>query len=263
MRIPTLSPTASLPQMVTFAEGGPCERGETAAKTGCTPASGEGGKDAKEEEGGSSLDRGVHSYEDSEVWGDQYEQSKREVSREFMDSLSEEEKYSTGNYTKGGYKKLNSAMRRGMDLDETQTIMAERLNSVIDKHGKFDSPQVLYRGVKIQDRFGDDLPGIMGKWEGRVGETIQMKGFQSTSDLTAPALDASSRRSGDGLIFVIESERGAPISKMSGYDDESEVLLGHDWEYEVAGVDRDQKFSADIWGEGTPMTRQVVRLRVK
>tara|TARA_R100000808_G_scaffold12655_1_gene31387 strand:- start:473 stop:1063 length:591 start_codon:yes stop_codon:yes gene_type:complete len=30
--------------MITFAEGGPCERGETAAKTGCTPAGGGGGK---------------------------------------------------------------------------------------------------------------------------------------------------------------------------------------------------------------------------
>ena len=50
MKIPTLPPTASLPPMVTFAEGGPCGKGETAAKTGCTPASGDGGGKAAPEE---------------------------------------------------------------------------------------------------------------------------------------------------------------------------------------------------------------------
>ena len=40
MRIPTLPPTQELPPMHTFDV---CVRGETSAKTGCTPASGEGG----------------------------------------------------------------------------------------------------------------------------------------------------------------------------------------------------------------------------
>tara|TARA_R100000808_G_scaffold12655_1_gene31388 strand:- start:1138 stop:1911 length:774 start_codon:yes stop_codon:yes gene_type:complete len=42
-QIESMDPLPLLPPMVTFAEGGPCEKGETAAKTGCTPASGEGG----------------------------------------------------------------------------------------------------------------------------------------------------------------------------------------------------------------------------
>lgn len=48
--IETLPPTKNLPPMVLFGEGGPCEKGETAAKTGCTPASGDGGKKDSEYE---------------------------------------------------------------------------------------------------------------------------------------------------------------------------------------------------------------------
>lgn len=43
-QIESMAPLRALPPMITFAEGGPCEKGETAAKTGCTPASGEGTK---------------------------------------------------------------------------------------------------------------------------------------------------------------------------------------------------------------------------
>ena len=39
--IHSLPPTTGLPPFVTFDD---CKKGETAAKTGCTPASGEGGK---------------------------------------------------------------------------------------------------------------------------------------------------------------------------------------------------------------------------
>jgi len=47
-QIESMAPLRALPPMITFAEGGPCEKGETAAKTGCTPAGGDGGKDAGE-----------------------------------------------------------------------------------------------------------------------------------------------------------------------------------------------------------------------
>ncbi|SVC83629.1 uncharacterized protein METZ01_LOCUS336483, partial [marine metagenome] len=45
-----MEPLPLLPPMVTFAEGGPCEKGETAAKTGCTPAGGDGGGKAARKE---------------------------------------------------------------------------------------------------------------------------------------------------------------------------------------------------------------------
>jgi GNAT superfamily N-acetyltransferase len=39
--IPTMKPTGDLPPMILFED---CKKGETSAKTGCTPASGGGGK---------------------------------------------------------------------------------------------------------------------------------------------------------------------------------------------------------------------------
>jgi len=42
-RIPTLPPTTALPRMITFDD---CKKGETSAKTGCTPQEGGGGKEA-------------------------------------------------------------------------------------------------------------------------------------------------------------------------------------------------------------------------
>ena len=41
MKIPTMKPTGDLPPMILFED---CKKGETSAKTGCTPASGGGGK---------------------------------------------------------------------------------------------------------------------------------------------------------------------------------------------------------------------------
>ena len=46
MTIPTLPPTSSLPRFIAFDD---CKKGETSAKTGCTPVSGGGGK--KESDG--------------------------------------------------------------------------------------------------------------------------------------------------------------------------------------------------------------------
>ena len=253
--IPTLPPTTALPRFITFED---CGKGQTAAKTGCTPQEGGGGKESK-----STWDKGVAGPdEESGLWGPQLEQSEQEIDPEFTKKVTIQEKFAANNYTRGGYKKLNSALMRGGELEPDQEELRENPNSIIEKHGKFDKPQILYRGIRVSDFFGTELENAVKEFEGKVGQTIKMKGFQSTSNDTAPALDASSRKSGHGLIFSIESEKGAPLSGMSDYDDESEVLLGSDWEYEVVGVERDQKVATDIWADDS-IDRHIVKLRVK
>ena len=68
--INSLPPTTALPPFVTFED---CKKGETAAKTGCTPASGGGGKKEGKapdaEETGGKNNKG---YTDEEIYADKW-----------------------------------------------------------------------------------------------------------------------------------------------------------------------------------------------
>jgi len=126
--------------------------------------------------------------------------------------------------------------QRSKDVDN----YTKGINESIDQVGKFEKPVTVYRGMGSGG--GPKTPAGKLFKELRAlkpGDKFSLAGFQSTS-LNPAVLSGEEFMGGDytyGRVGLeIMTEHGLPILDKSGYAGEQEILLGHDWEYEVKGI---------------------------
>lgn len=154
------------------------------------------------------------------------------------------------------HKRINEYLRGG----ETENPRAERqanlIQRAIDEAPSFDEPKQVYRAIKLD---GDEYDEFMDRLEG--SDEIELEGLTSTSHDPnyiraftggGPWADEDER----SLVFNIETEEGLPIYGVESDEtrsvrgeeisyplseennEEEEVLLGHNWTYEVESVER-------------------------
>lgn len=152
-------------------------------------------------------------------------------------------------YTGGAYKDINNALREGRPLTAQQQVDVNVLDRLIKTAPKFDEPVDVYRGLGIFRMPPGDV-GLIGNREQAIrnwvadqaaakfpiGSTVQLGGFQSTSRLLEPALDAAGSRNSPGVILRIKARQGLDISHVSRFNDEAEVLLSRSTRYRVLGI---------------------------
>ncbi len=199
--------------------------------------------------------------------------------KEFIDSLTDDEIDALRRYTGADYEDLNYYLRmersgnRQYQLTQEQRTMIELIDSAIAKAPKSE-PFVTYRGMTIPtpptppdtifrymtpeqqtklmaDYLADKYP---------VGSRMNFGGqYVSTStDISAP-LNAAASRSNPGVIFEIEARTASALNPISKYNDEYEVLLGRNAEFEVVRIEADGSF--DQFESDSIIDRVIVVLR--
>ncbi len=151
--------------------------------------------------------------------------------------------------------------------------MAKNIDSAISKAPEFDSPVTVFRGINFgqqampsgaalagmsaADRVASVRDAMADFAEKRfpVGATVELGGYQSTSKVTGPALDASLSRTSPGIVFQINAKKGIDLSKISRLDDEGEILLPRNSRFRISRVERNATFETN---DGRSVTRTVV-----
>lgn len=136
---------------------------------------------------------------------------------------------------------INRALREGKPLSKTDQDVEGALTSAINKAGVLPHSINVYRGVVLPKEKADTLLAF-AKAE-KTKKLLTLSGFQSTSldpmvagmSTQVPIGDESSKH---GIMFSIETNMGVDISELSSSPNEQEILLGHNWEYEVTGVSK-------------------------
>lgn len=157
-----------------------------------------------------------------------------QTAEQHWDSLADEDRKLTRNFTGFAFRKINACARDGQ-CEGTSKADVARLQAVIEGAPKLDRPATVYRGIG-----GPDVEKMIGS--AKPGEVITMSGFQSTSSSKkiASKFAAEAANPGEGLrgsaILVIKTNRGLQLSGKGGAGHEKELLLGHGWKYRVAKV---------------------------
>lgn len=201
---------AHYPQL---AKGQPCEKGETAAKSGCIPAEGEGGMRERTKKASENLRSRLSK---SEMWD--------------IERYTGEGKIAAG---------LNKKLREGNmgDLSSEESRTLKSFESALRKVGAQSPPLVLYRRVELPAAQGSTL-----EEEVRGGRDIVLSGLISTTSkdyhplMNAPPFDKSKK----SIVYKITTPAGLPVSSVSPHPDEHEVILGHNWRYKPTGVSKDR-----------------------
>lgn len=125
-------------------------------------------------------------------------------------------------YTTAGYKRWNKALREGGEMPPNAQPFAQWLDKA-----SLPENTTLWRA----------LSGKFGKQNWKVGDTIEDKGFTSTSasqEYVSPAVDA-----GD-TVLKIEAKQGqkaATVDQMSNSPGQYEVVFQHGTRFRVKSVD--------------------------
>jgi len=181
-QIESMEPLPLLPPMVTFAEGGPCGKGETAAKTGCTPAGGDGGgKDAPKEPSGGGPSIGAEDlahFLDPQSESTQGYVNKANSTLERIrhgvreDELTLDESISKvldgGSWGSGMKKVIEEKARATMDWGSDESLQEVEDSEDLD----------LFRlegKRKSEDTFASDAHGIL-KWDGEMWTDMAAEG---------------------------------------------------------------------------------------
>ena len=165
-------------------------------------------------------------------------------------------------YTTSAYRDLNRRLASGEALTAEQQGM---LNTLTKAMRDLPDRPTVWRGVKAgPEKLSFESNGeFLGRlWDFakdafKPGQTISMRGLQSTSFDINPALDAALGKFTPGIIFEIRAKSGAYLGRVSNFDDEAELLLPHNAKYRVRKVLRDVEFERD---DGTTSKRIVVQL---
>jgi hypothetical protein len=179
--------------------------------------------------------------------------------------LTDQEIASVAGYTRGGYKTVNESLRDGVEppTETGKRLMAD-LDSVIAKAGELPEPRTVWRGVDMgyvgiptgpgeairprDEREARTYEGLADWAEAtfKPGQQVELPAFQSTSAYVSPPLNAAVSSKAPGVIFEIRAHNGAPISTLSGFDDEGELLLPRGSRYRVRKVLRRVEFVQSI-----------------
>ena len=129
---------------------------------------------------------------------------------------------------------MNSALRNGDDLNDTERPIAKTISATIAKHGKLDKPITSYRGMSF--RHPEDYKAFMDKLEG--SGTFQSKGFWSTSMDPHLAAEFATDRPGGQVVFEITANRGVYMDgDMTKHPEQKEFLLDHNSQFKVVGTE--------------------------
>ncbi|GAC1553072.1 MAG: hypothetical protein NVS2B7_29040 [Herpetosiphon sp.] len=212
------------------------------------------------------------------AWGDQETRYDSSVPapaiKDWESGLTEDQKVAVKQYTTGGYRELNAALREGSPLSADQQQLATHLDAVIAAAGTYDKPVTVWRGIDTGSEgmpsgydlaMTDDREALVRSSVAKYaqegftpGSVVELGGYQSTSFSAMPALSASVSAKSPGQIFEIRTSHGAYISPaLSTYDDESELLLGRGQRYRVVGVLPDVQFEAS---DGSIARRTVIKV---
>jgi len=123
------------------------------------------------------------------------------------------------------WQKLGSLADHSDDTKQAANLAAK----AVERSPEFD-PIVVYRGIKGRSS------GTAERLKDSVGKTIKLKGLTSTSVREGVAKGFQGLR---GVLMRIRTHKGLPLNEAvapgSEAGGEMEVLLGHNWEYRVAG----------------------------
>jgi len=155
--------------------------------------------------------------------------------------VAEEDQDAFVSYMAGSYRTMNSALRGNREMTESTQEQIDTIESYMDQVDDFDEPTTVYRGLTAS-------ADMVEQFSNGEGDQIQLSGFQSTSHnpqaadfFAGPAI----RDDEQPVMMNIETPRGLPLYDM-GIDragaadetrDEEEMLLGHDWTYEIQNVE--------------------------
>lgn len=139
-------------------------------------------------------------------------------------------------YMSSGHEQINDALRGDEEMTDDIRRHIDVVGSYIEEAPDFEEPAEVYRGLTASPDLADQLRQA-------EGQEIEMGGFQSTS--TNPEVANRFTDYGDEgdipVMMNIETESGLPIDNTnleSGTGgEEQEVLLGHNWTYQVQNVE--------------------------
>lgn len=170
--------------------------------------------------------------------------------------LTAEEISAIREYTRGGNKRINPALREAARLGEADANLVRVLDEIMAQR-RAGAP-VLYRGEPTGKQplvgRGGDLVGLSQlerearvrqltdeyiRNQYKVGAVINHPAFVSTSEKLGPALDASVGRDTPGVVFRIRNGQGVNVSAQSSFDDEDEWVLPRDTKLKVTRVSRE------------------------
>lgn len=178
-------------------------------------------------------------------------------------NLTDAERESAHRYTLSAFKTLNESLREGTEPSERDAEIIRDLDSAIAKAGELPEPATLWRGVDTgyvgipsgplsllsrEEREAQTLQGVADWAETKFppGAEVELPAFQSTTSYVSPALRAAVSAKSPGIIFEIQARNGAPLSDLSGFDDEGELLLPRDSRFRVRKVLRSVEFVQSI-----------------
>lgn len=173
---------------------------------------------------------------------------------------TEAERSALMDYTGGGYKEINAALREGAELGPDRAKQVAALDEMIRRRTE-TAPFELWRGERPRGNWlagrGAEMAGLSE--DARVERTFQLmlahaertfptgstfkdEAFVSTSESLLPANDAAvdpggfGRSPNNGWIFKIVDAKGMPVRQITRYDDEFEWLIARETTFEVIGV---------------------------
>jgi hypothetical protein len=190
-----------------------CKRGETSAKTGCTPESGEGGK---KESAFENLEEG-HKYA-NDIYG------------EWHKELSEDQKDAIDDYKIMEYLPINKGLREGK-VPSDQKERMDLIDKAIESAPPLSSPLTVYRNLGR----GKKLEGL------KVGDTLHDKAYGSTS----LSKDFATGESEVSSIATIEIPQGAKVAYIDANANpaitEGEFLIPKGADFKIKEIEKTPK----------------------
>lgn len=175
-------------------------------------------------------------------------------------SLTEQEREAWDTYGSIAHADINQRLRDGngsldgLDDDERATVVA--LDGALARAPRTDRPHRVHRGMQTSrmNGRGEVVGEAGGRWVGRevrVGETVTMHGFTSTTRDPAQAeyfSGANGEYSTSGVMFEIDTTQGGDWGSDGP---EAEVTLARGTTFQVTGVDHNHTVN----GKPYPLVR--------
>lgn len=276
-----------LAEPMRFEKGQPCKKGETAARSGCIPASGKVGASKQKPTAKATKQTKQPakqpqkrtppppSHEDTPQ---QVDKRLRAITSEWRRKLSPKEREAISDYVTPGamekrgynFRKFNRALRAcpGMEMDclmkfdpkeskyfsEDMLDWLANINKAIDKAGKLRTPVTVYRGITVKAL---NIDKVLDQF--RNASEVQLPGIVSTSTSKQRAMEYA-RQGGTAIMFQIKARSGVYVQplvdRLRGTEDDEwgrndEFVQKHNTKYKVAGV-RTEYEDSDNWN-GQPI----------
>ena len=171
-------------------------------------------------------------YPDGLSTDEEWEQSKKECENLDEETIEAIKGYSD-RYTEWFNEKVYSQEYKN---DEKLSHQVNLIDKALNKKAE---QRVLYRGVSIDNAEKYSINNL------QLGETVDFKGYQSTS--TNPIIAGNfTNMDKHGILFEIITPQGVNITSISSVSHESEVLLPRNSRYIVVG--KQEKMYSEVFG---------------